>query len=108
MNTYLAILLSALAMTFIVGFRYLVTSGAFAFVTHVRHPALYDGLNAQMRREIGWSLASTAIYGIPAGVVAWGWNNLGWTQIYKDAGAYPLWYLPLSVFLYLFLHDTWF
>ena len=65
-----AILLSALAMTAIVGVRYLVTSGAFAFATRLRHPGLYRGLEPQMRREIGWSLASAAIYGIPAGVVA--------------------------------------
>ena len=32
----------------------------------------------------------------------------GWTRIYADAHAYPIWYLPLSVFLYLALHDTWF
>jgi Delta7-sterol 5-desaturase len=104
----LAILLSALAMTLIVGVRYLVTSGAFAWVTKARHPGLYAGLEPQMRREIGWSLASAAIYGVPAGVVAWGWDNHGWTQIYTDVAAYPLWYLPLSVFLYLFAHDTWF
>ena len=35
-----AILFSALAMTAIVGVRYLVTSGAFAFATRLRHPGL--------------------------------------------------------------------
>ncbi len=105
---WLAILLSALAMTLIVGVRYLIVSGAFAWATRVRHPGLYAGLDRQMRRELLWSLASAAIYGIPAGVVAWGWQNLGWTRIYTDVSAYPLWVLPLSVFLYLFAHDTWF
>ncbi len=99
---WLAILLSALAMTLIVGVRYLIVSGAFAWATRVRHPGLYAGLDRQMRRELLWSLASAA------GVVAWGWQNLGWTRIYTDVSAYPLWYLPLSVFLYLFVHDTWF
>ena len=42
-----------------------------------------------MRREIGWSLASAAIYGIPAGVIAWGWQHHGWTRIYRDVHAYP-------------------
>ena len=45
-------------MTAIVGSRYLLSSGGFAFATRVRHPGLYRGLEAQMRREIGWSLAS--------------------------------------------------
>lgn len=100
--------LSAAAMTVIVAVRYLVTSGAFAWATRRVRPGRYDGLGAQIRMEIGWSLASAAIYGIPAGVVAWGWQDRGWTRIYADAGAYPLWWMPVSLFLYLFLHDTWF
>ncbi|MES2443596.1 MAG: sterol desaturase family protein [Pseudomonadota bacterium] len=104
----LAILLSAFAMTLIVGVRYFIASGAFAFATRLRHPGLYTGLTPQIRREIGWSLASAAIYGIPAGIVAWGWQNRGWTQIYADPQAFPLWYLPVSVLLYLVAHDAWF
>jgi sterol desaturase/sphingolipid hydroxylase (fatty acid hydroxylase superfamily) len=104
----LAILASALAMTLIVGVRYLAASGGFALATRLRHPGLYAGLDAQIRREIGWSLGSAAIYGIPAGVVAWGWANRGWTRIYADLHAWPLWYLPVSVLLYLLAHDAWF
>ena len=105
---FTAILLSALAMTAIVGLRYLAASGLFAWATGRVRPGLYTALGPQIRREIGWSLASAAIYGIPAGVVAWGWQERGWTLIYTDIGAWPLWYLPVSLFLYLFAHDTWF
>ena len=104
----IALLLSALAMTAIVAVRYLAVSGAFAWATHARHRGLYRGLDAQMRREIAWSLASAAIYGMPAGIVAWGWANRGWTRIYGDIHAHPLWYWPVSVLVYLALHDTWF
>lgn len=104
----IAVSVSALAMTAIVAVRYGVTSGFFAWLTRRRHPRLYAGLDVQVRREIGWSLASAAIYGVPAGIVAWGWQERGWTQIYTDPGAFPLWYLPLSLGLYLFAHDTWF
>ncbi len=99
---------SAIAMTVIVALRYLVTSGAFAWATSRVRPGLYRGLDKQIRMEIGWSLASAAIYGIPAGIVAWGWQDRGWTRIYSNAGDYPLWWLPLSLFVYLFAHDTWF
>ena len=104
----LAILLSALAMTAIVAVRYLLTSGAFALATARVRPGLYRGLDQQIRKEILWSLASAAIYGVPAGIVAWGWQDRGWTQIYTGWTDYPLWYLPLSLFAYLFAHDTWF
>lgn len=108
MSPALALLLSAVAMTAIVGGRYLAASGGFALATRLRHPGLYRGLDRQMRREIGWSLLSAAIYGVPAGVLAWGWANHGWTRVYADAHAYQLWYLPVSVLLYLVLHDAWF
>ena len=103
-----AVALSALAMTAIVALRYLASSGLFAWLTRRLHPGLYAGQDAQIRREIGWSLASAAIYGVPAGIVAWGWQERGWTLIYTDVTAYPLWYLPASLLFYLVAHDTWF
>jgi sterol desaturase/sphingolipid hydroxylase (fatty acid hydroxylase superfamily) len=108
MTIPLSILLSALAMTLIVGARYLASSGFFAWLTSKIHPGLYAKLGPQMRREVYWSLLSAGIYGVPAGVVAWGWQNRGWTKIYSDISALPFWYLPLSVLLYLAAHDTWF
>lgn len=103
-----AIILSAIAMTVIIAVRYALASGAFAWITNRVRPAHHDGLQGQMRREIAWSLKSAAIYGVPAGIVAWGWRNAGWTQIYTGLADYPLWYWPLSILLYLFAHDTWF
>ncbi len=103
-----AIILSALAMTVIVALRYIMASGVFAWLTERRHPGRHRVLGPQIRREIGWSLASAAIYGVPAGVVAWGWQDRGWTRVYTDWSAWPLWYAPLSVILYLLAHDAWF
>lgn len=108
MTLAIPLLISAFAMTIIVGVRYLLASGAFALATRAARPGLYVGFGPQIRREVMWSLASAAIYGIPAGIVAWGWQNRGWTLIYDDVADYPLWYLPLGIFLYLAVHDTWF
>lgn len=104
----LALILSALAMTAIVGVRYLIVSGAFAWATGRRHPGLYAGQGGQIRREIGWSLVSAAMYGVPAGIIAWGWDQRGWTRIYTDVRDYPLWWMPVSVLVYLLFHDAWF
>lgn len=108
MSIAVPILLSALAMSAIVAVRYLIASGGFALATRARHKGLYGGLDPQIRREIGWSLLSALIYGIPAGIVAWGWQDRGWTRIYTDVHAFPLWYVPVSILAYLFAHDTWF
>jgi sterol desaturase/sphingolipid hydroxylase (fatty acid hydroxylase superfamily) len=103
-----SILFAMVVMTAIVAVRYLITSGGFAWATRVRQPGLYTGQGKQIWREIGWSLASAVIYGAPAGVVAWGWQARGWTRIYSDPGTHPLWWMPLSVLVMLFAHDTWF
>src|SRR5579864_8352850 len=103
-----AALLSALAMTAIVAGRYLASSGLFAWLTARTRPGLYADLAPQIRREVSWSLASSAIYGLPAGVVAWSWQAHGWTRIYTQVSDYSLWWLPASFFAYLLLHDAWF
>jgi sterol desaturase/sphingolipid hydroxylase (fatty acid hydroxylase superfamily) len=95
-------------MTAIMVARYLASSGFFAWLTRRARPGRYAGLAPQIRREIGWSLVSAAIYGTPAGIVAWGWRQHGWTKLYGDWSAWPLWWLPLSVLVYLALHDSWF
>lgn len=101
-------MIGAIAMSAIVALRYLAASGGFALATRSVRPGLYRGQSSQIRAEIAWSLLSSAIYGIPAGIVAWGWQNRGWTRIYADLSAYPWWWIPLSIFMFLLVHDTWF
>ena len=103
-----AALLSAAALSAIVALRYFAASGVFAWLTTRVHPGRYTGLAPQIRREIGWSLASAAIYGVPAGVVAWGWQTRGWTRIYTEPQAHALWWLPVSLVVYLAAHDALF
>lgn len=108
METALAILLTSLSMTAIIAGRYLITSGGFAWLSARRHPAIHAGRARQICREIAWSLASAIVYAVPAGIVAWGWQARGWTRIYDEADACPLWYLPISILAYLVAHDAWF
>ncbi|WP_394731186.1 sterol desaturase family protein [Altererythrobacter sp. GH1-8] len=100
--------LGVVGMIAVIAARYLASSGLFSLLTRVTRPGLYRGMEKQIRREIGWSLASAAIYGLPAGILAWGWHNHGWTRVYTSVSDFPLWYLPLSLLIYLFAHDTWF
>lgn len=95
-------------MSGIVAARYAATSGLFDWLTRRRMADLYIGKWSQIRREIGWSLLNCMVYGVPAGIVAWGWQAQGWTQIYRDLSDWPLWYLPLSTFVFLAVHDMWF
>ena len=102
------IMASALAMTAIVAVRYMLTSGGFAWLTRRVRPGLYAGLEPQIRSEIKWSILSAALYGAPAGILLFLWDKFGWTKLYTTPSLYPLWWIPLSIFAYLALHDTWF
>ncbi|MGB3469266.1 MAG: sterol desaturase family protein [Erythrobacter sp.] len=95
-------------MTVMVALRYLLASGLFAYATRIMRPGLYAGLETQITREIGWSMISAFIYGAPTGLIIWGWRHHGWTAITHDLSAFPLWYWPFSVFIYLFVQDSWF
>lgn len=103
-----AAFLSVVLVTAIVNTRYLAVSAGFAWLTKRRFPGLYAERTGQIRKEIGWSLAGASIYAAPAGLLAWGWQEHGWTRIYTRAADYPLWWLPISVLAYLAAHDTWF
>ncbi|MEP3422478.1 MAG: sterol desaturase family protein [Erythrobacter sp.] len=105
---WLALLLVSAAMTVIVAVRYFLASGLFAWATARFRPGLYDGMKPQISREIRWSMISAFIYGAPAGVVFWLWRRHDFSLLYSDWSTYPVWYLPVSVFVYLFAQDTWF
>jgi Delta7-sterol 5-desaturase len=107
-SVFYALLIAVVAMSAIVALRYVAVSAGLGWWTGRRFPRLYRDRGSQIRAEIGWSLASAVIYGLPAGLLAWGWQAHGWTRIYSDVGDLPLWYLPVSVALYLVLHDCWF
>ena len=108
----MAFLLGTLAMTAIVALRYLGVSGGFAWLTRrrgiVAGPANPARRQAQVRSEIRWSLLSAAIYGVPAGLAAVAWHEYGLTRIYDAPAAYGWLWLPASILVYLFAHDTWF
>jgi lathosterol oxidase len=107
------LLLAALAMAAIVAVRYLLVSGLFAALTLRLHPdAGPDAAKrgAQVRREIGWSLASAVIYGVPAGLAGVAWHKYGLTAIYDGTPHTVLGWLalPAAALAYLALHDTYF
>ncbi len=111
--TLATLLLAALGMTAIVAVRYLLVSGGLAALTLRLHPGVgpaIDKRGAQVRREVLWSLASAAVYGVPAGIVAALWHDRGLTMIYSGTphGVLGWLALPASAFAYLFAHDTWF
>lgn len=60
-----------------------------------------------IRRDIGYSIGTILIFG-GYGILVHLLRQQGLTRMYEDIGEYGWWYLPISVVLMLFLHDTYF
>ena len=109
-----AFAVTAGVLSLIIAVRYLVISGVFYWLLWRRRPGravlpLHPRpLSSQgVGREIGWSLAAAPIYALPAAAVIELWKQ-GGSALYTDINQYGLWYLPVSVMIYLALHDTYF
>jgi lathosterol oxidase len=103
----MALLSATLGMSLMVALRYLGMSGGFAWLTRAvgQVRAVPAG---QVRAEVRWSLLSAAIYGVPAGLTWWAFEQHGLTRLYTDPEAHGWWWLAAAPLLYLLLHDTWF
>lgn len=106
------LLITTLALSLIIGVRYIVVGVA----THVllwRGSGRGRQLNhrpperRRMRREIVASLIACPIYALPAALVLEWWKR-GGTAIYSEPSAWPLWWLPVSFFAYLLAHDAFY
>jgi len=61
----------------------------------------------QMIKEVVWSGFSSLIFSISGVLMLIFWQK-GYTMLYIDLNDYPLWYLPISLLLYMFIHETYY
>ena len=104
-----------LAIFGILMIRYVLLSGAYYLIFLVVLRERYENriltrklpTNVQIIREIRLSVYSSLIFaGVTIGLL-WLWQN-GYTRVYEHISEYPLWYFPISVLLFLLLHDTYY
>lgn len=109
------LLITTAALYLIIALRYFAIAGLFYWLLWKREP---DKVHARkltalrpaapvIRSEIRWSLISSLIYAVPGAIVIEAWKH-GGTAMYTDISEYGWLYLVASVFVYLFLHDTYF
>ncbi len=99
----------------IVFLRYIFISGAYHWVFLVifrkrlrkRMLSEQNPKGIQIKRELLLSAYSALIFSL-MGMLLLILRQKGYTQIYSDINEYPLWYIPLSILLYLVLHDTYY
>lgn len=96
-------------------FRYLLVSGLFHHLFYVWLRQQFDHriINGdiknkdQVRKEIIWSAITSLIFGVSGTIMVTLWQK-DLTALYTDLFQYPLWYLPLSLVIVLFLHETYY
>ena len=99
----------------IIFMRYLILSGIYHFIFFrlFRKRFKKNILNSrtprksQLRREIKSSLYSAVIFGAVGVFILILWQ-LGYSQIYLDLIAFPIWYFPLSIAAFLLIQDTYY
>lgn len=95
--------------------RYFVTAGFFyAFYLKVKKSNTDKKIlsqrplkKEQVKKEIYWSVISSAIFAFFGAVTYWLYLNQ-FTSIYLDPATYGYWYLPLSLVIVLLLHETYY
>lgn len=99
----------------IIFLRYLIVSGLYHYVFYVwfRPRVAHRILNltpkqrSQVQMEIRRSALTSIIFAVSATVLIILWQH-GYTQITTDWSALPWWYHPISLFLALFIHETYY
>jgi len=96
-------------------FRYVLIAGAFYVIFYILDPKnfrarkIFNGPKnyEQYKKEFLWSVFTSLLFALAGSgmVILW---QLGYTAIYEDLNAYPLWYLPLSFLLAAFIHETYY
>lgn len=75
--------------------------------TKTSTPKMYDLKRRQIRREIKWSFLSSVVFTVFCALCLFAWQK-GWTMIYEDIHAYPVWYLFASAMIVIFLYETYY
>ncbi|PWJ42074.1 sterol desaturase family protein [Sediminitomix flava] len=108
-------LITFLAISSIVFFRYLLFSSFYHYLFFELFRKKYQKhfLNSkktkrrQLYKEIYWSFISAFIFGLLTTLMIILWQN-GISAIYLNLDSYPIWYIPVSILIVLFLHDTYY
>ncbi len=107
-------LLTCFLLFLIIMVRYLLIAGLAYWLLWLRPEVTWarklfskSPPKGMVAKEIGWSLLTSAIYAVPGAYMLESWKQ-GGTAIYMVLAPSDLIYLPASVFLFLFLHDTYF
>jgi sterol desaturase/sphingolipid hydroxylase (fatty acid hydroxylase superfamily) len=114
-STPAAFAMGTLALFAIVFGRYVLIAGAFFAYFYIVQPERWrarklgkrEYSRTQYRRELTWSAITALIFSVAgiAAVLLW---QKGLTRVYWEIADYGYWYLPTSLAIYMFLHESYY
>lgn len=113
--TDLPILMIFICFLAIVVIRYVIVSGFFQFWFYYAMKEKWKQFrlsshNVQKKQfitELKWSLLTSVIFALVGTLTFYLWKQ-GYTKLYTDISAYPIYYLPISLCIALFIHETYY
>jgi lathosterol oxidase len=113
-NPYYFLLTALVVFAVVVG-RYFLISGIFYMVFHRWGKEKFEPSKinkkeypaGQFRREIIRSSITSILFGFSGAFLLLGWQK-GYMHIYEDIHAYPIWWMPLSLVIAIFLQETYY
>jgi Delta7-sterol 5-desaturase len=95
--------------------RYFLVAGIFYLIFYVWFPKKWKSrkINSknykpgQFKLEVKWSMVTSLLFSIAgtATVILW---QQGYTKVYTQPDLYGWWYLPVSLLLFMLLHETYY
>ncbi len=95
--------------------RYIILAGAIQYLSYSLTKKLYyrrtlntsEVRSKQIAKEIYYSGITSLIFSVTGSLIVIAWKQ-GNTQLYTDIQYLPLWYLPVSLALSMFIHETYY
>ncbi|MDQ2719120.1 MAG: sterol desaturase family protein [Bacteroidota bacterium] len=111
---YWPVLLILIFFIIITG-RYFFVAGLFYFIFYIWFPAKWkerkinqkEYRKGQFKKEIKWSLVSSLLFSAAGAITLILWQK-GYTKVYIELNEYGWWYLPVSLVIFMLLHETYY
>ena len=108
------LLATLVVFTVVVG-RYFLIAGLFHAVFYLWKPVRFQQRKIniknykkdQFKKEIKWSMVTALLFAVAGSIMLVLWQK-GFTKVYLDVNEYPLWWLPVSLFIAMLLHETYY
>ena len=113
-SPYWIVLLTIIFFIIITG-RYFLVAGLFYLIFYVWFPSKWkerkinkkEYKKGQLKKEIKWSILTSLLFSIAGTITVILWQK-GYTKVYTKIDLYGWWYLPVSLIIFMLLHETYY